>query len=322
MASSLRLSAGSLVHRTYTAVVLSQSLAPNAQQYRAFSQAPQRWAYRSQNFRPPSISQPAMKTRAKDLLQGQMPNDIGLLPGTFVRPAWKDMPSIFQNPGDRFQMEWTSLKSRFQNFMSLCLYFWPERWFPLRPQDLRERRSRARLLYKDMYTALASGDIPGVRRLCCDGLARKLVNQIESRPRNEQVTWNLVNWIRAPNTYFTGVRVVSDRATKIPEVPNSGIRQIILRVTSRQSMSKSKTLTSRGKSASQEVAKTTPKVQDCDEFLVIQQLIWNDKDSGWRVWGYAKPTTLEKVQTDPFFAPGLSTMDRLEAMKEMMGGRS
>lgn len=58
-----------------------------------------------------------MKSRSKEALSGQLPNDLGVLPGTFVRPLWRDLPSIFQSPRDRWQMEWTWLKSMVQNFM-------------------------------------------------------------------------------------------------------------------------------------------------------------------------------------------------------------
>ena len=38
---------------------------------------------------------------------------------------------------------------------SLWIYFWEQRWFPLRFQDIRARREKARKLYIDMYTAFA-----------------------------------------------------------------------------------------------------------------------------------------------------------------------
>lgn len=57
-----------------------------------------------------------MKSRAKDVMKSQLPNDIGLLPGTFVKPMWRDLPSIFQDPRDRFRMEWTWIKSVFQGY--------------------------------------------------------------------------------------------------------------------------------------------------------------------------------------------------------------
>jgi protein MBA1 len=117
MASSLRSPAGKTLSITRSSLGNARSYAPGAPQCRSFSQASQRWAFKTQNFSPRSISQPSMKVRSKDLLAGQLPNDIGLLPGTFVRPLWRDMPSVFDKPRDRLQMEWTWIKAWFQNFM-------------------------------------------------------------------------------------------------------------------------------------------------------------------------------------------------------------
>lgn len=50
-----------------------------------------------------------------------LPNDIGILPGTFVRPLWRDMPSIFTAPRDRWHMEYTWLKCWLSNFARLVL---------------------------------------------------------------------------------------------------------------------------------------------------------------------------------------------------------
>lgn len=142
--------------------------------------------------------------------------------------------------------------------------------------------------------------------------------QIEKRPIGEQVTWKLVSWLRQPSTFFTGLRVVSDRATQIPEVSNSGIRQVVVRMTTRQSKSTSAPGRARGK-ASKAVAETPAKEQDCHEYIVIQQIIWRGKDSGWRVWGHTKPTDIDRIYTDPYFQPGLSVVERIEAIRESMG---
>lgn len=77
------------------------------------------------------------------------------------------------------------------------------------------------------------------------------------------------------------------------------------------------TIVGRGKSA--ERIEEPKKVQDCREYIVIQQIIWNGKPSGWRVWGHANPTTMDVIKADPFFQPGLSMMERWEAMKSTMG---
>lgn len=47
-----------------------------------------------------------------------MPQDLGLLPGTFIRPVWHEMPSIFKQPRERLRMEWLWWKTRLQNFLS------------------------------------------------------------------------------------------------------------------------------------------------------------------------------------------------------------
>lgn len=117
MASSLRSPAGKAIPTTQSILNIARPNVPGAPQCRSFSQASQRWAYKTQNFSPRTAAQPSMKVRSKDLLMHQLPNDIGLLPGTFVRPLWRDMPSVFEKPRDRLQMEWTWLKAWFQNFM-------------------------------------------------------------------------------------------------------------------------------------------------------------------------------------------------------------
>lgn len=48
--------------------------------------------------------------------RSELPTDLGLLPGTFIRPLWRDLPSIFTHPKERLQLEWLWLKSGFQSF--------------------------------------------------------------------------------------------------------------------------------------------------------------------------------------------------------------
>ena len=146
--------------------------------------------------------------------------------------------------------------------------------------------------------------------MCCSGLANQLNSRIAARPKGEQVTWDLEKYIKSPATFFTGVRVLADRATQIPELPDSGVRQVVLRITSRQSKGK----VSPGNSTN------NAKQQDCTEYLVIQKLRWIGEEGEWRVWGHATPTTVEDLES-PFFTRGLSLADRMEAMKEAMGAK-
>lgn len=66
-------------------------------------------------------AQPSMKTRGKEMSKSEMPQDLGLLPGTFVRPLWRDMPSVFQLPRERMQLEWLWIKQAFQNFLGWAI---------------------------------------------------------------------------------------------------------------------------------------------------------------------------------------------------------
>lgn len=125
-----------------------------------------------------------------------------------------------------------------------------------------------------------------------------------------------MKYLRKPSTNFIGVRVLSDRATSIPDLPKSGIRQMVVRITSRQSTTRTQKQ-SRGENA--EVVPVSSKEQDCMEYIVIQHLRWNDQDKGWRVWGTTNPTTLHAAKNDPYFMPGLSAMERMEMIKDNMG---
>lgn len=162
-----------------------------------------------------------------------------------------------------------------------------------------------------------------MRKICCTGLANNLSARISHRPKDEQVTWSLEKYNRTPATFFSGIRVVADRASQIPDVPNSGVRQVVLRITSRQSTGKVK-LPSNNRDAQStelEAENATPaKQQNCTEYIVIQKLMWFGEEQEWRIWGHATPTTVEDLQS-PFFAPGMSLADRLDAMKASMEGK-
>lgn len=163
-----------------------------------------------------------------------------------------------------------------------------------------------------------------LRKICCTGLANSLSSRINSRARNEKVTWTLDKYNRTPGTFLTGLRVVSDRATQIPELPNSGVRQVVVRITSRQSTGKVLAPPSKhkgqGHKSSVPAEAPAPKQQDCTEYVVIQKMRWTGEEEPWRVWGHTSPTTVDDLQ-DAAFAPGLSASDRIEAMKSQMMGK-
>jgi protein MBA1 len=166
-----------------------------------------------------------------------------------------------------------------------------------------------------------SGDEETIRKICCTGLANTLITRIAKRPSNEKVEWNLAKYTRAPSTLFRGVHVVSDRATQIPEYPKSGIRQVVVLITSLQTTETSNMVlrrTPRGNlELSRDDAEKKAKQQYCTEYVVIQKQMWNGKEEPWRLWGQTKATTLADLDS-PWFAQGLTMSERLEAAKAMM----
>jgi mitochondrial protein MBA1 len=128
------------------------------------------------------------------------------------------------------------------------------------------------------------------------------------------VSWNIEKYHRSPSTFFTGVRVLSDRATPIPDFPDSGIRQIVLRISSQQSRE-----TYSSEYGALEGLPPPAKIQDCTEYIVIQKVRINGFEKDWQIWGYTKPTTLEDLDS-PHFATNITFKERVQALQDMMSG--
>lgn len=129
-----------------------------------------------------------------------------------------------------------------------------------------------------------------------------------------------MKWLRRPSTFGTGMRILSDRAIPMSEIsPNSSIRQIVVRVNSRQSTHK-ETWPLRAQPGQGNVKVSPIKTQDTEEYLVMNRINWGGQDTGWRIWGYTKPTDFEAVKGDSQLAPGLRTWERVEAMKDRLSG--
>lgn len=134
------------------------------------------------------------------------------------------------------------------------------------------------------------------------------------------MSWNLLKYNRTPSTWFTGARVISDRSTQIPEIPESGIRQVVIRITSKQSTSSY--TEDYDKATGTKIINPTPgKEQDCTEYVVIQKLRLSGQERPWQIWGYATPTTVEDLDS-PFFSSDLTMRERLENMQGIMQGKS
>lgn len=88
-----------------------------------------------------------------------------------------------------------------------------------------------------------------------------------------------------------------------------GMRQVVVRIQSRQSLIKTSPKQTQGDRQKQQEEKQ----KDCTEYLVIQRLMVNGVEGDWRVWGLANETTLKDLKTDPAFYSEVSLIDRLKA---------
>lgn len=153
------------------------------------------------------------------------------------------------------------------------------------------------------------GDTATLKKICCNGLYEDFARRI-ARRSTPKLKWTLHKYITfpaAPN--LTGARVVADRAASIPIGDKIGARQAVVRIRSKQSITKPAANVPEGQQAVDE-----EKQQDCTEYVVIQKMMLGGVEGEWKVWGLADETTLDEVESNPMFAPGLTLSERVQMM--------
>lgn len=124
------------------------------------------------------------------------------------------------------------------------------------------------------------GDVHTLRKICGEGVMASFLSRIQARNPRERYEWKLHKY-----TKFT--RVVSDRAVRLP-MELSGQRQAVVRIQSRQSLTKYRPDGS--------VVPGTGQEKELREYVVIQKRLLNGKEEPWFVWGTTEETTLEEVE--------------------------
>lgn len=79
---------------------------------------------------------------------------------------------------------------------------------------------------------------------------------------------------------------MSNRAATLP-FDDSGVRQAVVRICSRQRLSRYK--------ADGSLVAGTGEERDVMEYVVIQRMLWEGKENDWMVWGTTEETTLEAI---------------------------
>lgn len=217
---------------------------------------------------------------------------------------------------------------------------WNRKQKPKIPLSVRSRIPIALELHKGMYTALSAKNTALLSRICCNTLAVKLREQVERRSRSTAATldpqWTLEKYNGLPGLPPTvqsergwlrrilwwqfplsslwaylvpGVRtkVVSDRAASVPLGEDTVVRQVVVRIRSRQSLIRLKpSPRSTRESTIEGQEQTEKKIQDLTEYVVIQQLILDGRERPWMIWGTVQETDEKGVEA--LLAKGWSGM--------------
>ncbi|KAI7094388.1 hypothetical protein KC352_g39477, partial [Hortaea werneckii] len=244
---------------------------------------------------------------------GNIPDEMGLLPQTFIMPRMKNRPSWFSNFSDRKKMEWTRLRTRITELGSLFVF----RFVAVRPRPrlhLLSIPGVARDLHKSMYEHFAAGNLTPMENQICEGMLGSLRSRIAQRNPNTGLKWTLHKYLSRP-------KLASYRAAIFPEqkgeknTERNGIIQAVVRIHSLQSLQHIKRMSTRD--ANQKlVVREVPvdsqgremellkegaipaNAKDAVEYVVIQKMIRKGKEGRWMIWGTTEETTMSKIKQD------------------------
>ena len=129
-----------------------------------------------------------------------------------------------------------------------------------------------------------SGNNGKLSSICAEGMGSSLGSRIAARPPDQRLQWTLHRYVRRP-------RVVANRAASLP-LKESGVRQVVLRMQTRQSMAKLKTI-------SAGVTVPVPgEEKDVKEYLVLQRRMLRGQEGPWKIWGTTVETDINDIIKD------------------------
>ncbi|QDS67745.1 hypothetical protein FKW77_006094 [Venturia effusa] len=248
-------------------------------------------------------AQESLKMQQKKVMKGmkdasELPDDMGLLPDTFIMPTGKNLPPLFAEPKFRLTLEWKRTKRRIQDLLSA---FTAYKWqlysnLPagtIRPPtptiDIRTIKPAALRLHKQMYTAYANGDTKVLENICTEGIRGIYLARIDKRIENSEVMkWELVS-------YEGRTKLCSMKAGGTPiqlkGIP-IGVQQAVVRIQSLQRLRTgikmgARTLRAKGEEK-EHIAWKDPKEKVVTEYFVIQRRLVEGNYEPWKAWGFTK----------------------------------
>lgn len=247
-------------------------------QARAFSHATfRRASARGQAQQPKGPSERSIRIAAKET--SQVESDFGLLPDTIIAPSGANRPSLLTSPKALATLQWARFKRKVSDLAIIAIYRWSHRKNGVKIH-FRKTAPTAMALHEHMYTAFANGNVETLKKITCEGLYDSFASRIYARPRNERWKWEVVKYMKKP-------RVMSNRAATLM-ADDAGIRQAVVRICSRQKLTRYK--------ADGTLVAGTGEEREVTEYVVIQRMLWGGRESDWKVWGTTEETTVEALE--------------------------
>ena len=128
------------------------------------------------------------------------------------------------------------------------------------------------------------GDSNKLSKICTEGLLSSFRSRIASRPRNQRLRWTLHKHNYRP-------RIVLNRASRL-EVKNSAVRQVVIRLATRQSLAK---LKANSNGQFDTIIAGTGEEKDVREYLVLQKRMLRGVEGHWVIWGTADETDVNDI---------------------------
>lgn len=254
----------------------------------------------------PSFALARQSQMREAMASGQMPNDMGLIAMTFIRPRGEKVPGLLTR--ERRRLEWTWLKQRVVDFFATAMYVWKVR--PMRRLEYFSTPRVAQELHREVYTAFAEGTLAGpVEAKVCESFLTNLRFRAGKRAKNTSLRWRIHAYLERP-------RVVSYKALVQPgpkgelSTERSGIIQAVVRIRSLQSLQHVKRISGRdaeGRLYTREITvdaqgREVPayeegivpqSAKESTEYVVVQRRLNRGKIGPWMIWGTAEETTAE-----------------------------
>ncbi|KAF2867175.1 hypothetical protein BDV95DRAFT_582723 [Massariosphaeria phaeospora] len=249
-----------------------------------------------------------------------IPDDLGILQGSFIRASWRKLPSVFSRA--RWQYEWKYLKSYFTMYLSLFRYrklrdSRPRPIVDYYPWSYGHLKNSARTKYEHVYKAFANGDEAKLQKLCNGGLAKQFKQRIAQRPNGSTMDWTV---------RFKHSRTIDNRCAEMPFPgwDETGVRQVTVLLDTEQTLTVRGTTTLKAKKrvagpapswmwTPAGFAPEAPKDEDdalyqpidsvttkrVREYIVLQKRMMRGvEDKDWKVLGFAEETTPESIAAD------------------------